>query len=140
MSPGRYSAHSPTSPRRQRPNGRRYANSPRWSNACLAQQGIQPVEVTLDYSWTSDSPVVVGGVQEQFDACIGSARKEQLRRYTAPAALFTLGQPAGTEPSTAFELSVGRTTGIAALVLVFTVGVSILGATRLVRPLHALTG
>lgn len=109
-------------------------------NACLAQQGIQPVKVTLDYSWTSDSPVVVGGVQEQFDACIGSARKEQLRRYTAPAALLTLGQPAGTEPSTAFELSVGRTTGIAALVLVFTVGVSILGATRLVRPLHALTG
>lgn len=109
-------------------------------NACLARQRIAPVQVTLDYSWTSDSPVVVSGMQEQFDTCIGSARKEQLRRYTAPPALLTLGQPAGTEPSTAFEFSLGRTTGIAALVLAFTVGVSILGATRLVRPLHALTG
>jgi two-component system sensor histidine kinase BaeS len=75
-------------------------------------------------------------------ACVGSARREQLTGYVAaPALLFIDGPGAVSVPG--FDLSpanTARIAGVTALVLALTVGASVIAGTRLVRPLHALTG
>ncbi|MFD3519823.1 sensor histidine kinase [Streptomyces sp. NPDC058653] len=75
-------------------------------------------------------------------SCVGSARREQLTAYVAaPALLFIEGTGAVGVPG--FDLSpenTARIVGVTALVLALTVGASVIAGTRLVRPLHALTG
>lgn len=75
-------------------------------------------------------------------SCVGTARREQLSSHVASPALLFIGDPdGGTVPG--FDLSpanTARIAGAAALVLALTVGASVLAATRLVRPLRALTG
>lgn len=75
-------------------------------------------------------------------SCVGTARREQLSSYVATPALLFIGDPGGaTVPG--FDLSpanTARIAGAAALVLALTVGASLFAATRLVRPLRALTG
>ncbi|MBV7243130.1 HAMP domain-containing histidine kinase [Streptomyces sp. MW-W600-10] len=75
-------------------------------------------------------------------SCVGTARSEQLSSYVASPALLFIGDEGGaTLPG--FDLSPANTAkiaGAAALVLALTVGASVFAGTRLVRPLHALTG
>ncbi|MFF3202162.1 sensor histidine kinase [Streptomyces sp. NPDC002962] len=82
------------------------------------------------------------GYDRAVAACVGSARREQLTAYVAaPALLFIDGPGAVSVPG--FDLSPANTARIAgatALVLALTVGASVIAGTRLVRPLHALTG
>ncbi|MFD3513035.1 sensor histidine kinase [Streptomyces sp. NPDC058657] len=81
-------------------------------------------------------------IDRDIASCVGTARREQLGSYVAPAALLFIGDTgAATVPG--FDLSPANTAkiaGVAALVLALTVGASVLAGVRLVRPLHALTG
>ena len=108
-------------------------------NSCLTRQGIPPVEVDLDYSWTG-RPTTSKKAAQTIATCIESGRREQLAPYVAPAALLFVTSPART-PGSAFDLSRANTIRIVevtALVLAVTVAVTVLVATRLVRPLRAL--
>ncbi|MEY9838130.1 ATP-binding protein [Streptacidiphilus sp. EB103A] len=108
-------------------------------NSCLTRQGIPPVEVDLDYSWTG-RPTTSKKAAQTIATCIESGRREQLAPYVAPAALLFVTSPART-PGSVFDLSRANTIRIVevtALVLAVTVAVTVLVATRLVRPLRAL--
>ncbi|MFC9937741.1 sensor histidine kinase [Nocardiopsis alba] len=74
-------------------------------------------------------------------ACLDSARRAQLDPYVAPAALLFIDDPA-EGPETGLSLSregALRLGGVVLLVLLLTVVVSTTLATRLLRPVHALT-
>ncbi|MDH6577471.1 HAMP domain-containing sensor histidine kinase [Kitasatospora sp. MAP5-34] len=74
-------------------------------------------------------------------ACVDSSRRQQLAPYVAPAALLFISDRNGTA-TPAFHLTRAgtlRIAGVTGLVLALTVAVSVLLATRLVRPLRALT-
>ncbi|MGX2992893.1 ATP-binding protein [Streptomyces sp. JNUCC 64] len=115
------------------------------TNTCLSREGHPRVTVALNLTWAPASP---GGAEGSLNdqtvtECLDGARREQLSpdHVAAPALLF-ITEPDGGTPST-FDLSADSTAkiaGAAALVLALTVGVSVLAGTRLVRPLHALTG
>ncbi|MFI1830032.1 sensor histidine kinase [Streptomyces sp. NPDC020412] len=73
--------------------------------------------------------------------CVDTARRDQLGSYVSSPALLFISDPDGAEVP-GFDLSpenTARIAGAAALVLALTVGASVLAATRLVRPLQALT-
>jgi two-component system sensor histidine kinase BaeS len=72
--------------------------------------------------------------------CLASARRQQLRGYTAPAALLFIADPAGGDGG--LDLSgagITRIGLIAVAIGVLTVTLSAVLATRLVRPVRALT-
>ncbi|MEV0224687.1 ATP-binding protein [Streptomyces sp. NPDC050704] len=72
--------------------------------------------------------------------CVDRARRQQLAPYVAPAAELFLGHGDSAVPR--FDMSTAnkaKVTGVAGLVLALTVAVTALVATRLVRPLRALT-
>ncbi len=75
--------------------------------------------------------------------CVDSARREQLGPYVSSPALLFITSPDGSRPSASgFRLSGANTTrlvGLAAAVLALTVAVTAFAATRLTRPLRALT-
>ncbi|MEV0444524.1 HAMP domain-containing sensor histidine kinase [Streptomyces spectabilis] len=75
--------------------------------------------------------------------CVDSARREQLGPYVSSPALLFITSPDGSRPSeSGFRLSGANTAklvGLAAAVLALTVAVTALAATRLTRPLRALT-
>lgn len=104
-------------------------------NRCLQAQGAEPVKLGLDFE------ALGGADQGPSRACVDSARREQLTPYVAPPALlFTLG-PGGSQLPT-FTLSRENLTRILAVtgaVLVLAVAITVLVATRLSRPLRALT-
>ncbi|MER5491583.1 HAMP domain-containing sensor histidine kinase [Streptomyces sp. NPDC002490] len=121
----------------------------RLTNTCLDRSFLPHVTIALDLSW-SDAPGVNphphptrSTVDRRIIAnCLESARREQLSSHVAPRALLFITAPDGGSPSR-FDLSTANTAkiaGVAALVLALTVGVSVVAGTRLVRPLHALTG
>jgi two-component system sensor histidine kinase BaeS len=102
---------------------------------CLKRQNLPPAQ--LDLSFT---PVAKAGGAVQL--CVDTARREQLAPYVAPAALLFVATPAGSAAAPGFDLSsanTARVAGVAALVLVLTVAVTVTVGTRLVRPLRALT-
>ncbi|MDG4773395.1 HAMP domain-containing sensor histidine kinase [Solwaraspora sp. WMMD792] len=75
--------------------------------------------------------------------CVEESRRSQLRPYVAPPVLLFVTDPAaaGPEPTTV-NLSTGnllRIAGVAGLVLLLTVAVTVGVGMRLVRPLRALT-
>ncbi|MEU9605223.1 HAMP domain-containing sensor histidine kinase [Streptomyces sp. NPDC048057] len=73
--------------------------------------------------------------------CVDTARRDQLGSFVSSPALLFISDPDGAEVP-GFDLSrenTARIAGAAALVLALTVGASVLAATRLVRPLRALT-
>nr|WP_221308909.1 HAMP domain-containing sensor histidine kinase [Nocardiopsis mwathae] len=74
-------------------------------------------------------------------ACVDSSRREQLAPYVAPAALLFIDDPHQESPVGPALSREGllRIGGVVLLVLVLTVGVSVVAATRLIRPVHALT-
>ncbi|WP_030677946.1 sensor histidine kinase [Streptomyces sp. NRRL B-1347] len=75
--------------------------------------------------------------------CVDSARREQLGPYVSSPALLFITSPDGSRPSeSGFRLSganTARLVGLAAAVLALTVAVTAFAATRLTRPLRALT-
>ncbi|MGW2178287.1 sensor histidine kinase [Streptomyces sp. NPDC001732] len=127
------------------------------ANACLERQGRTAVRLDLDLSWSggfgpvpaedarvpSPAPSVRTGADDRATAsCVGTARREQLSSYVASPALLFIGDE-GDATVPGFDLSpanTARIAGAAALVLALTVGATVLAGSRLVRPLHALTG
>ncbi|MFC8427695.1 sensor histidine kinase [Streptomyces sp. NPDC057253] len=104
-------------------------------NGCLKRQRLDPVEVGLGFAPTRS-------VGEPVQRCVGTARREQLAPYVAPPALLFVATPAGSPAAPGFDLSsadTARVAGVAALVLVLTLAVTVTVGTRLVRPLRALT-
>lgn len=76
----------------------------------------------------------------QAQACVDSARRTQLDPYVAPTAELFLG--GGDRAAVRFDMSPAnkaKVVGAAGLVLAVTVAVTAVVATRLVRPLRALT-
>ncbi|GGO57046.1 sensor histidine kinase [Streptomyces lasiicapitis] len=75
--------------------------------------------------------------------CVDSARREQLGPYVSSPALLFITSPDGSRPSdSGFQLSGANTTrlvGLAAAILAVTVAATAFAATRLTRPLRALT-
>ncbi|MEU4246233.1 HAMP domain-containing sensor histidine kinase [Amycolatopsis sp. NPDC026612] len=104
-------------------------------NHCLESLGADQVKLDLDLE-AVDVPD-----QAPIRGCIDSARREQLNPYVAPPALlFTLGP--GGSPLPTFTLSRENLTRILAVtggVLVLAAALTVLVATRLSRPLRALT-
>ncbi|MFB6875127.1 sensor histidine kinase [Streptomyces sp. NPDC056323] len=129
------------------------------ADACLKRQNRAGVQLNLDLSWGDGSvrkasadgpaavPVPVPSVRTGEDdraiaSCVDTARREQLGSYVASPALLFIGDEGGTTVP-GFDLSPANTAkiaGAAALVLALTVGATVLAGSRLVRPLHALTG
>ncbi|WRZ88714.1 HAMP domain-containing histidine kinase [Streptomyces sp. NBC_01007] len=81
-----------------------------------------------------------GALARTTNACVDDARRRQLAPYVAPVAELFLGT--GDRPVPRFDMSTAnkvKVFGVAGLVLALTVAVTALVATRLVRPLRALT-
>jgi two-component system, OmpR family, sensor histidine kinase BaeS len=108
-------------------------------NPCLARQGLAAVHVDFTFSWVG--PESTRSTADQTIAnCIEAGRREQLAPYVAPAALLFVTSSARA-PASAFDLSRANTERVAevtALVLSVAVALTVLVATRLVRPLRAL--
>ncbi|MFD8724983.1 sensor histidine kinase [Streptomyces sp. NPDC059629] len=106
--------------------------------------------LSLTYDTTGRNPVSGGflvtkkgterGTDQNAKNCITNARRIQLEPYVAPAAELFLG--IGDQVAPRFDMSRANKTrivGAAGLVLAVTVAVTAVVATRLVRPLRALT-
>ncbi len=111
------------------------------ANACLARQGGKTRQIYPDkFSGPADIPHYARADKATGD-CLDTARREQLAPHVAPAALLFLTNPGGRQqPRT--DLSTAGTTRIALTalaVLLLTALVSTFAATRLVRPIRALT-
>ncbi|MFE9877643.1 sensor histidine kinase [Streptomyces sp. NPDC005784] len=81
-----------------------------------------------------------GALARTANACVDDSRRRQLAPYVAPVAELFLGT--GDRPVPHFDMSTAnkaKVFGVAGLVLALTVAVTALVATRLVRPLRALT-
>ncbi|AHH96544.1 sensor histidine kinase [Kutzneria albida] len=111
-------------------------------NDCLAHKGYAPIRLRLDLTWTASEPRVnPSSDQEPVTECVTSGRRQQLTPFVSPAALLFLSDPQGN-PAPTTGLSTANTVGIGgtvAVVLLLTVGVTVLVATRLTRPIRALT-
>ncbi|WP_046727472.1 HAMP domain-containing sensor histidine kinase [Streptomyces humi] len=107
-------------------------------------------ELSLTYDTTGRNPVSGGFLVTRKDVrsrsdqtaknCVTAARRTQLEPYVAPAAELFLG--IGDQAAPRFDMSPAnkaRIVGAAGLVLAVTVAVTAVVATRLVRPLRALT-
>ncbi|MER8225282.1 HAMP domain-containing sensor histidine kinase [Streptomyces sp. NPDC094143] len=109
-------------------------------NECLERRGLSGgAEVRPDFTWLTKLPL--GKHAGTVEECVAQSRREQLARYVAPMALLFVTTPGGAE-GPQFDLSRDnalRVTGVTGLVLALTVTVSAVLATRLVRPLRALT-
>ncbi|MFC8846757.1 MULTISPECIES: sensor histidine kinase [unclassified Micromonospora] len=112
-------------------------------NTCLVRQRIPAVRTDLDGQWT---PTGVGPITtEQRDdvyGCVSEARRTQIADHVAPPVLLFVTDPGTPVPVGAFDLTPAnrlRIFGVAGLVLLVAVGVTVLVGVRLVRPLHALT-
>ncbi|AYC36558.1 HAMP domain-containing sensor histidine kinase [Streptomyces griseorubiginosus] len=102
---------------------------------CLKRQGLDPVVVGLGFAPAES-------VSEPVRRCVDTARREQLAPYVAPPVLLFVASAAGSPAAPGFDLSSANTAkvaGVAALVLVLTLAVTVTVGTRLVRPLRALT-
>ncbi|MDL5199419.1 HAMP domain-containing sensor histidine kinase [Streptomyces sp. ALI-76-A] len=122
------------------------------ARGCLTRAGLDPgTPLSIGVDLTDSAarqPSAAPGFAKQAgkamrtaQACVDDARRAQLDPYVAPAAQLFLGGD-GDTPAVRFDMSPGNKTkivGAAGLVLAVTVAVTALVATRLVRPLRALT-
>ena len=102
-------------------------------NDCLRSRHLEPVKFGIDFV------ISYGGPPAQ--TCLDTARRDQLTPYVAPAALLFVTTPTGSTTAPAFRFTsanTGRVAGVAGLVLLITVAVTVVVGTRLVRPLRAL--
>ncbi|ELS50497.1 sensor histidine kinase [Streptomyces viridochromogenes] len=121
------------------------------SRACLDRHGLSTgvmpfvaVDVTEQrlgarYLMGKFRPGDSGSVREA-ESCVDAARRAQLDPYVAPVAELFLG--VGDTTAVRFDMSPAnkaKVVGAAGLVLAVTVAVTAVVATRLVRPLRALT-
>ncbi|SEL42594.1 sensor histidine kinase [Nonomuraea pusilla] len=106
---------------------------------CLKGKSTERGSVGLDFTWVSKEkrPALPAAEPAQaISSCIVAARKEQLDPYVAPAAYLYIGSPAEAAGQ---RIPLPSIAGAALLVLVLTVGVSVMAARRLVGPVNALT-
>ncbi|GAA3123351.1 HAMP domain-containing sensor histidine kinase [Streptosporangium carneum] len=106
---------------------------------CLKDKGTEKGSVGLDFTWVSGEKQPtppVAAPDQRISSCVVTARREQLDPYVAPAAYLYIGSP--TE-ATGQRIPLSSIAGAAFLVLVLTVGVSVMAARRLVGPVNALT-
>lgn len=123
------------------------------ARGCLTRAGLEPdmpLALGVDLARVSVQAPTLGpafakaGDSKEWRAartCLDDARRAQLDPYVAPAAELFLGG-GGDTPAVRFDMSPGNKTkvvGTAGLVLAVTVAVTAVVATRLVRPLRALT-
>lgn len=111
-------------------------------NACLGRNDRTVATAKLPLVWTFDGPVLNSTDQTAVN-CLGSARREQLTPYVAPAAWLYITENGGAAPPSGFTLSTEnqiRLAGVAGGILLLTMIVTGLASIRLIRPLHALTG
>lgn len=102
-------------------------------NDCLRREQHEPVKITIDF--------LVLPPDQTTQTCLDTARRDQLTPYVAPAALLFVTTPTGSAAAPAFHFTSANTTriaGVAGLVLLVTVAVTVVVGTRLVRPLRAL--
>ncbi|HEX4812127.1 MAG TPA: ATP-binding protein [Nonomuraea sp.] len=86
------------------------------------------VEVWLDETGKPAAPASAA-------ECLATARRAQLKPYVAPAALLYIGSPEDRTPAIdPYDIA-----GVTAVILVLAVGLSVLVATRLARPMRAVT-
>ncbi|RPE39222.1 two-component system sensor histidine kinase BaeS [Streptomyces sp. Ag109_O5-1] len=101
---------------------------------CLRRHDLKQDAIGLDFTVPNGSATA--------QTCVDSARREQLTPYVAPAAQLYVGSPSQGTGTAVFDLSPANTVriaGVAGLVLLVTVSVTVLAGIRLVRPLRALT-
>ncbi|MEU8326088.1 ATP-binding protein [Nonomuraea sp. NPDC048881] len=106
---------------------------------CLKGKGAERGSVGLDLTWVPKEKRPASSEAEPgqtISSCIVAARKEQLDPYVAPAAYLYIGSPAEAAGP---RIPLPSIAGAALLVLVLTVGVSVMAARRLVGPVNALT-
>jgi two-component system, OmpR family, sensor histidine kinase BaeS len=103
---------------------------------CLKGKGAERGTVGLDLTWIPRKKPPVAEPDQIISTCIVTARKQQLDPYVAPAAYLYIGSP---HEATGQRIPLPSIAGAALLVLVLTVGVSVMAARRLVRPVNALT-
>ncbi|MFD0889822.1 HAMP domain-containing protein, partial [Streptosporangium algeriense] len=108
---------------------------------CLKDKGrsAERGSVGLDLTWVPQGRQQAPPVAESdqvISSCVVAARREQLDPYVAPAAYLYIGSPS---EGTGQRIPLPSIAGAALLVLVLTVGVSVMAARRLVRPVNALT-
>lgn len=111
---------------------------------CLKRYGQTRARVRLSGPWTNltdSAGLRVTGAQNASAAadCLASARRRQLDPYTAPAALLYIGEPSDPGGLDLSGAGIVRLALITSAIVVLTVGLSVLLATRLVRPVRALT-
>ena len=102
-------------------------------NECLRREHHEIMKIGVDF--------LVLPADQTTQTCLDTARREQLTPYVAPAALLFVATPAGSIAAPAFRFTSANTTrvaGVAGLVLLVTVAVTVVVGTRLVRPLRAL--
>ena len=109
-------------------------------DTCLKRREHRRIALTLPFD-TVYVPSQRFSTDDTVQDCMDASRREQFRAYVAPAALLFARSPGGVS-QTRFDLSRGnlaRIVGVALLVLVVTVVVTVVVGARLVRPLRVLT-
>jgi two-component system, OmpR family, sensor histidine kinase BaeS len=105
-------------------------------NACLERQGKAPLP-TDPAELTSPDELRPAPEDQR---CVDSARGEQLAAHVSAPAYLYIARPGGkAAPVDLSTVGYSRIAWTALAVLVLTVGVTALAATRLVRPIHAIT-
>ncbi|MFI6163863.1 sensor histidine kinase [Micromonospora haikouensis] len=112
-------------------------------NTCLGRQRMPAVRADLDGQWTpTRAGPITAEQRDDVNGCVSEARRTQMADYVAPPVLLFVTEPGTPTPVGAFDLTPAnrlRIFGVAGLVLLVAVGVTVLVGVRLVRPLHALT-
>ncbi|HEX3908013.1 MAG TPA: HAMP domain-containing sensor histidine kinase [Mycobacteriales bacterium] len=107
------------------------------SNAIDNKGGLIGLE---DPSWLSDQIATAAAVEPRLSECVETARREQLTPYVAPPAQLYISDAAPTAAKAGItRQGLWRIALAAAAILALTIAVCAFAATRLVRPLRALT-
>lgn len=121
------------------------------ADECLRDRGEEPVELKLVPSDRTSVAAFVRGpgrstlyspyttAPAAVSDCVGSARRDQLRPYVSPAALLFITSPDGAAPQGLNASVSARIIGASALVLLVGVGITVVIARRMSRPLRQLT-
>ncbi|MEV0700976.1 ATP-binding protein [Saccharopolyspora sp. NPDC050389] len=105
-------------------------------NACLARQGLDPLPAQSTAVTSPEELRTDPGAKR----CVDSGRREQLGSYVSPAAHLFITKPGGNPAATDLStVGTARIAWTALVVLVLTVGMTALAASRLVRPIDAIT-
>jgi two-component system, OmpR family, sensor histidine kinase BaeS len=108
--------------------------------ACLLRQNIRGY-LFIDPGFVWDGKTAPENGIVRVPACLGEARRDQLRPFVASPARLYVNRPAGPDNAT-FDLA-GRNAayiaGVAGLVLLLASAVTIVVGRRLIRPLRMLT-